>query len=77
MNRDDVGMVECGEGPGLTHETIAPFRVPCRCFWQHLERDEPVEASVPRFVDLAHATAAKRGDDFVRPEACARGERHS
>ena len=77
MNRDDVRMVERGDGPSLALETVAAFGIEYRRVWQDFECDEPVEPRVPRFVDLAHSPAAKRGDDFVRPEACARGERHS
>ena len=77
MNRDDVRMVERGDGPGLALEALAAFGIECRRVRQHLERDEPVEPRVPRFVDLAHTPAAERGDDLVRPETHACGERHS
>ena len=70
-------MVERGDGPSLALETVAAFGIECRRVWQHLERDEPIEPRVARFVDLAHAPAAERGDDFVRPEARPCGERHS
>ena len=78
MDCDDVGMVERGDGPSLALEArLAAFGIERRGVRQHFERDETVEPRVPRFVDLAHSPAAERGDDVVRPETRACGERHS
>ena len=76
MNRDDVRMIEGGDGPSLALETLAAFGIELRGVRQHLERDEAVEPRVPRFVDLAHPAAAEQGDDFVRPESRSFGEWH-
>jgi len=43
---------------------------------QHLDRDLPLQVRVGRAIDLAHATDANLGGDFVRAEAGACVECH-
>src|SRR5690242_15034855 len=42
----------------------------------HFHRHRAIETRVTAAIDLAHAARAERRDDLVRPEACARCERH-
>ena len=50
MNRDDVRMVERGDGPRLTFEAVAPFGIDVRVR-DHLERHETTEPRIARLVD--------------------------
>ena len=44
--------------------------------WKNLDRDDAVQTSVARLVDLPHATRTDEGDDFVRAETRAGHEGH-
>ena len=43
---------------------------------QHLDGDRPIQARVPRPIDLAHAARAEGGVDLVGAEGGAGRERH-
>ena len=43
---------------------------------ENFDGNDAVEASVVGAVDLAHASGAERGLNFVRAEFCAGGQRH-
>ncbi len=43
---------------------------------QHLDGDRAIEAGVAGFVHLAHAAFANSGEDFIRAEPNAGGERY-
>jgi hypothetical protein len=71
---DDVDVRESGGGPRLALEALQATVVARDSFGQDLERDLAAEAGVAGAVDLAHASCAQSGDDFVRAEAIARRE---
>ena len=50
---------------------------PATCVRQDLDRDRAIEARVAGLVDLAHATGAKRAEDFVWAETGAGGKCHA
>jgi len=55
VNRDDVGMVECGDGARLALEAIAAFRVDLGEIGEDLVSDEPIEPRVAGSVYLCHS----------------------
>ena len=72
----DVGMIQGGDGPGLTLEALAQVRASCQLRREDLDRHRPIEPRVPGPVDLAHAAGAEQRGDLVRPEARAGVEGH-
>ena len=44
---------------------------------QDLDGDRAVQTRIARAVDLAHPPGTERPEDLVRPDARARGQRHS
>ena len=77
MNGDDAGVVESGHGLRFALEPLAPFGVARGRDRQELERHEPVQPRVARLIHFAHTARAEGGDDFVRTETRAGGERQS
>ena len=75
-DRDDVGVVEGGRGPGLLLEPAQAVGVVGHLGGQHLDRDLAIEALVVSAVDLAHPAGPEWRDDLVRAEARAWGQRH-
>ena len=75
MDRDDAGMVECGDGLRFALEPFAALRVIGGHGRQQLECHDPVQSRIARSVNLTHATRADGGNDFVRAEARAGSER--
>ena len=71
-----MGVVEGGDGAGLTLEALPQRRAPREVGGKDLDGDGPVEARVPRAIDLAHAAGAERSGDLVRAEPRARIEGH-
>ena len=61
VKRADVWMAESGNAACFLEEALATgtFVGP-----EYLDGDSPIEACVPRAVDLAHATGAEYGDDL-------------
>ena len=62
---DDVRMVEGGDGPGLAPEAGQALWIGGDVGGQNLERDIAAEPVIVGPIHLAHAAAAKRGDDPV------------
>jgi hypothetical protein len=64
-----------------THTVRAPLRKSMRAIVRftcgHFDGRVAPKPRVAGAVDLAHASRAERGDDFVRPEPNACGESHS
>ena len=77
VDRRDIRMVQRREDCGLALEPGEPLGVLCELFGQHLDRDVASQARVGGAIDLAHAAHAEWGDDLVRAEASAGGQRHS
>jgi hypothetical protein len=66
----DVLMVEGRGGAGLLNESALARRVCCQIRHHHLDRHEPLEPDVFRFVDLARRPGAHiREDPIVRERA--------
>ncbi len=76
VNRGDVGMVECGEDFRFALEARNPFRIAGKGRGQDLYRDIAFQQRVARSINLAHATGAEHGFDFVGTEARSALERH-
>ena len=73
----DVGIVQRGNRARLLLETASRLRIGGECAGEHFDGNRPIEPSVTRAVDLAHATRTNRGDDFIRAKTCAGLERHA
>jgi hypothetical protein len=76
VNGTDVRIVQRGNRACLVLEALPRFRISRERDGEHLDGDGAIEPGVVRAVDLAHTARTKRGYDFVRTEARARGERH-
>ncbi len=69
MNLDDVGVTEGGDGLGLGLEAGAGRGARPAARQDHLERDESIQARLPRLVHDAHAAAADLPQDLVARQA--------
>ena len=70
---DDVRVVQGRGRARLAQETPPPLRVAGGQRRQYLDRHGPVQARVPGFVDLSHATRAGERHNFVRAQPAAGG----
>src|SRR5690349_15646282 len=61
-------MIEGGEDFRLALKTRQAIRIAGQGGGQHLDRDRSLEIAVGRAIDLAHATGADGGNDFVRAD---------
>ena len=68
VQRNDVGMAQLGQRAGLAREALREPRVPGGFHWKNLERHQPVNLALPRFIDCAHAAGAEQFDDFKLQE---------
>ena len=71
----DVGVIERRQHFCLALETREPIGVGRDIGGQDLDGDVPLQLRVAGAIDLAHSTHAELGDDFIRGEASAGGER--
>ncbi len=76
VNRSDVGMIERRQHTRLALESGKAVGIGREGLRQDLERHIAPEPAVPRAIDLAHASRAKRGLDLVGAEAGAGGQAH-
>ena len=74
--RADMRVREGGDGAGLALEARAAFRVCVQVGGKKLERNRATEARVAGLVDLAHTPGADQPENFVRPQARTRSQRH-
>jgi len=74
MNPRDVLMAQRGQQPCLALETRQPLRIERKCRRQHLDRHIAPQPRITGAENFAHATGAKRGDDFVGAEAGTGGQ---
>ena len=63
VDRDDIGMVERGSGPGFVFEAGQLLLVEHRGERQHLERHAAAERDLLGFVNHAHAAPAQLAED--------------
>ena len=73
VDRHDARMVEVGRRLGLGVEPLDVGLVGELAGEDHLERDGPVEADLPRLEDDAHAAAGELADDLVVAEVADAG----
>jgi hypothetical protein len=74
VERTDARMVELGDGSRLPMEALLPLSalgILGEAFRQNLDRHGPVQADVPRFVDVSHASRADLLEDLVMRERAA------
>ena len=71
VERDDVRVVEGGDGAGFALEARQAFRIARHFGRQHLESDVTAEFGVGGAIHLAHAAGADRGGDPVMGERTA------
>src|SRR5262245_30408696 len=76
VNRADVCVVECSNGPSFALESSPPIRVAGKLCGEDLDGDRAIEPRVERPIDLAHAARTNQADDFIGPEAVARCQGH-
>ena len=68
IHRDDAGVIEGGEGPGLLLEARETLGIVRHGGRQHLDRDVASELGVGGPIHLAHAAFAKLLDDAIVAE---------
>ena len=68
VNREDVGVRQCGDGAGLAIEPLAHRRVGERASRHCFDRNVAAQTRVARAIHLAHAAAADGLDDLVGTE---------
>ena len=68
VDRGDVGMVECGQDFRFALEASNPVRIAGKGQGQDLYRDIAFQQRVASAINLAHATGAEDGFDFVGAE---------
>jgi hypothetical protein len=64
VHRNDIGMVQPGQGLGLALEPLGETRIRTFFRQEDLERHDPVQCGLPGLVDYAHAALTKHLDDF-------------
>jgi hypothetical protein len=72
----DVRMVERGQHLRFAAEPREAVGVVRHLREQDLDRDLAMQVRIARPIDFAHAPGAQQGNDFVRAETSAGGERH-
>ena len=58
-------MIQLRDHSRLTFEELLPLGILCEILRQHLESHQSIQASVSRFVHLAHAAGAQPTEDLV------------
>jgi len=76
VDDDDVRVVQAGGQLRFAREAQAPIGVGGKLRGQDLEGDVSIEPGIAGPVDLAHASAAKGGDDLVHADQRPRGKGH-
>ena len=76
VDRQDVRMIERGDGPGFLLEATEPVGVSGNLVGKDFDGNVAVEAAVASLVDLAHAAGPDGCEDLIRPEASAGQEGH-
>jgi hypothetical protein len=69
-------MIQRGEDVCFTLEAGEAVRIGSEGIRQDLDRDVAIQLRVTRTIHVAHAAAAKGGDDFVRAKSGASGKSH-
>ena len=77
VDRGDVRVVQRGEHFSFALKTREAIGVAGDGRRQHFDRDRPFQVAVGRAIDLAHATGANGGNNFIWAEARAGGQGQS
>ena len=64
MDGDDVGVAQAGQRTGFAVEPLGKPRVTGCGRGQDLQRHQPVQGRLARFIDSAHAALADEAEDF-------------
>ena len=76
IDRDDVRVVECGDGAGFAREAFVPRRIGGHAGGQHFQRNIAGEPGIAGAIHLAHSACPERADDLIRPDAGSRVQCH-
>ena len=76
VNCGNVRVIQRGQYLRFAFEAGEPIRIEREQFRQDLQRDVAIQPRIPGTIDLAHASGAEGGEDFIRPETCACGQGH-
>jgi len=76
VNGDHVGMIQRRDRAGLLLESPHALAILRERLGQNLEGHVAPEPCITGAVDFAHPAGADRGDDLIRSQTRARGERH-
>ena len=76
VNREDIGVVQCGRGLGLLLEAAHEVGLVGERLGQNLQRDVALQSRIASPIHLAHAAAANQLDDFIDADASARRKGH-
>ena len=68
VNRDNVRMVQPGQGARLALEPLGELGITLLIRRQDLQRDQPVQPRLARLVDCAHAAATEKTDNLQMRE---------
>ena len=74
VDRDDVRMIQAGQGPGFAPEARKPVGIGHKRLGEDLQRNLAVELRIAGAIHLPHAALADLRGDFIRAEACAGSE---
>jgi len=76
VNRQDVGVVERGDGAGLALEALQPLGLTGQRLGEDLDRHLATQPRVESAVDLTHPAGAERRHDLIGPEPIPWLQRH-
>src|SRR5688572_13787263 len=64
IDRDDVGMVQCGCRPGFLREAAEMLRAGEQALLKNLDGDFAAKTGIPRPIDTPHAAGAEDADNL-------------
>src|SRR5215475_3532372 len=76
VQRADVRMIQFRDRAGLAAESRTAIGIVHVLIAQYLDRDNAIEPRVTHVVDLTHAAAPERRQNFVRTEPLTYAKRH-
>src|SRR5262245_51422920 len=76
MDRDDVRVIEGGDGTCLALESGEALGIACDVLWKNLERDVAGQTRIVGAVHRAHAASAERAADLIGTESGSGHEGH-
>ena len=74
--RQNIGMVQGSGGESFLLKTAQAVGIERKRLRQDLDRHFTFETRVAGAIDLAHASRAEQGNNFIRPEFGSRGQVH-